>query len=67
MTINEIRQAGILGDSDIVTIILPASVTRTARIRGHWYEDQIYEYTDREIAEMNYSRKNSTLTVEFMS
>ena len=67
MTINEIRQAGILGDSDIVTIILPASVTRPARIRGHWYEDQIYENKDRELKKMSYSRTDGTLTVEFMS
>lgn len=54
MTLKELIEAGLIGDSETITVHFTASPGRKRSRKGNWFNDQILEVCEREVLELSY-------------
>lgn len=66
MTLKELIDAGLIGDSETITGHFTVSPKRPARRsrKGNWFNDQIFEVCEREVRELNYNNGSWDVLLE---
>ena len=64
MTLKELIDSELIGDSDIITVRLPLIGNLTAIRRGNWFCDQILDVMDYEIEELKYIAEKWDVTLK---